>query len=88
MASIDRTAYSQFKRNPVVRELVALYTVDESELAFIVKHARQPSSRLTLAILLKSFQRLRYFPALDEVPAVVFRHIRASLKFRIQVKPA
>ncbi|KZC17504.1 MULTISPECIES: Tn3 family transposase [unclassified Rhodanobacter] len=88
MASIDRTAYPQFKRNPVVRELVALYTVDESETAFIVKHARQPSSRLTLAILLKSFQRLRYFPALDEVPAAVLRHIRASLKFRIQVKPA
>lgn len=60
MASIDRTAYPQFKRNPVVRELVALYTVDESETAFIVKHARQPSSRLALAILLKSFQRLRY----------------------------
>jgi len=87
MASIDRTAYPQFKRNPVVRELVALYSVNEPELAFIVKHARQPASRLTLAILLKSFQRLRYFPALDEVPAAVVRHIRGALKFRIQVKP-
>lgn len=87
MASIDRTAYPQFKRNPVVRELVALYSINESELAFIVKHARQPASRLTLAILLKSFQRLCYFPSFDEVPAAVLRHIRGALKFRIQVKP-
>ena len=88
MASIDRTAYPQFKCNHVVRELVALYSINEPEVAFILKHARQPARRLTLAILLKSFQRLRYFPALDEVPAGVLRHIRGNLKFRIQVKPA
>lgn len=88
MTSIDRTAYPQFKRNLVVRELVAFYSITESEQAFIVKHARQPTGRLTLAILLKSFQRLRYFPALGDVPPAVVRHVRGALKFRMQVKPA
>ena len=42
MASIERTAYPQFKRNPVVRELVAAYTPTDAELAFITDSARQP----------------------------------------------
>lgn len=88
MAAIERTAYPQFKRNPVVRELLASYSLTESELAFTGQHARQAANRLTLAILLKSFQRLHYFPALEEVPAAVVRHIRGALKFRVQVKPA
>ena len=77
MASIERTAYPQFKRNPVVRELVAAYTPTDAELAFITENARQPGHRLALALLLKSFQRLGYFPAVDEVPAAVVRHIYA-----------
>ncbi|KAF1723461.1 Tn3 family transposase [Pseudoxanthomonas mexicana] len=88
MASIERTAYPQFKRNPVVRELVAAYTPTEAELTFVAEQARQPAHRLTLAVLLKAFQRLGYFPALEEVPAAVVRHIRGELKYRVQVKPA
>jgi len=88
MASIERTAYPQFKRNPVVRELVTAYTPTDAELAFITDSARQPGHRLTLAVLLKSFQRLGYFPAIDEVPAAVVRHLRNALRYRVQVKPA
>ncbi len=88
MASIERTAYPQFKRNPVVRELVAAYTPTEGEIAFVAEHARQPAHRLTLAVLLKAFQRLGYFPALEDVPAAVVRHIRNELKYRAQVRPA
>lgn len=88
MASIERTAYPQFKRNPVVRELVTAYTPTDAELAFITDSARQPGHRLTLALLLKSFQRLGYFPAIDEVPAAVVRHLRNALRYRVQVKPA
>jgi len=86
MASIERTAYPQFKRNPVVRELVATNTPTDVEVAFITEHARQPAHRLTLAILLKAFQRLGYFPPLEDVPAAVVRHIRNELRFRAQVK--
>ena len=88
MASIERTAYPQFKRNPVVRELVVAYTPTDAELTFIADNARQPGHRLILAILLKSFQRLGYFPAIDEVPAGVIRHLRNALRFRVQIKPA
>ena len=88
MASIERTAYPQFKRNPVVRELVAAYTPTDAELAFITESARQPGHRLTLAMLLKSFQRLGYFPAIDDVPAAVVRHLRNALRYRVQIKPA
>ncbi|MFB0482358.1 Tn3 family transposase [Xanthomonas euvesicatoria] len=88
MASIERTAYPQFKRNPVVRELVAAYTPTDAEVAFVAEYTRQPAHRLTLTILLKTFQRLGYFPVLDEVPPAVMRHIRSALKLRVQVKPA
>lgn len=88
MASIERTAYPQFKRNPVVRELVAAYTPTDAEVAFVAEYTRQPAHRLTLTILLKTFQRLGYFPMLDEVPPAVVRHIRSALKLRVQVKPA
>lgn len=88
MASTERTAYPQFKRNPVVRELVAAYTPTDAELTFIADNARQPGHRLTLALLLKSFQRLGYFPAIDEVPTAVVRHLRNALRYRVQIKPA
>ena len=45
MASIERTAYPQFKRNPVVRELVVAYTPTDAELTFIADNARQPGQR-------------------------------------------
>ncbi|PPU79514.1 hypothetical protein XpopCFBP1817_20655, partial [Xanthomonas populi] len=60
MASIERTAYPQFKRNPVVRELVTAYTPTDAEVAFVAEYTRQPAHRLTLTILLKTFQRLGY----------------------------
>lgn len=82
MASIERTAYPQFKRNPVVRELVTAYTLTEVEIAFVAEHARQPAHRLTLAVLLKTFQRLGCFPPLEDVPAAVVRHIRNELRYR------
>jgi hypothetical protein len=60
MASIERTAYPQFKSNPVVRELVAAYTPNEAEINFVFSQVRQPTHRLTLAILLEASQRLGY----------------------------
>ena len=64
MASIERTAYPQFKRNPVVRELVAAYTPTDAELAFVAESTRQPAHRLTLAILI--------------IPIVIFHRAQAK----------
>ena len=84
MASIERTAYPQFKRNPVVRELVAAYTPTDAELAFVGENTRQPAHRLTLTILLKTFQRLGYFHELlmgedHGIPIVVFDLVKYLL---------
>lgn len=76
MASIERTAYPQFKRNPVVRELVAAYTPTEADIAFVSSNARQLAHRLTLAVFLKCFQRLGYFPSFDEIPSFVTQYDR------------
>jgi hypothetical protein len=88
MASIERTAYPQFKRNPVVREFVAAYKPNEAEINFVFSQIQQPAHRLTLAILLKAFQRLGYFVPIDRVPPSMVRHIRGTLRLRVQIKPA
>jgi len=41
--------------------------------------ARGASRRLTLLVLLKSFQHLGYLPPLDHVPEVIITHLRTSL---------
>ena len=67
MASIERTAYPRFKRNPLAKELDALYTPTDDELSFARALARKAQSRFGLLLLLKSFQRLGYFPALEDI---------------------
>ena len=68
MASIERTAYPRFKRRPSAQELTEVYTPSSEELVFIRAHARGPSPTLTVAVLLKSMQRLGYLPRLQDVP--------------------
>lgn len=76
MASIERTAYPRFKRTPLVKELNALYTPTDDELSFARILARKAQPRFGLLLLLKSFQRLGYFPAVEEIPPVIVQHVR------------
>jgi len=62
MTSIERTAYPRLKRRPSAQELSDVYTPTVEDLAFIRVTARGPSPTLTLAVLLKVFQRLGYLP--------------------------
>src|SRR5437868_10096287 len=62
MTSIERTAYPRLKRRPSAQELADVYTPTVEDLAFIRATARGPSSTLTLAVLLKVFQRLGHLP--------------------------
>ncbi|PTU78906.1 hypothetical protein DBO86_11665 [Pseudomonas indoloxydans] len=87
MASIERTAYPRFKRNPTARELEALYTPTDDEMQFARLFARKPQPRFGLLLLLKAFQRLGYFPALDEVPIVIVQHVRAAADIDIELSP-
>ena len=78
MASIERTAYPRFKRSPLAKELDALYTPTVEDLSFALKFARKPQLRFGLLVLLKSFQRLGYFPAIEDVPPTVVLHIQTA----------
>ena len=80
MASIERTAYPRFKRRPSAQELGEVYTPTAEELVFIRESARGPSPTLTVAVLLKSMQRLGYLPRLQDVPFAVVAHIRSCLR--------
>jgi Domain of unknown function (DUF4158) len=80
MASIERTAYPRFKRRPTAQELTDVHTPTSEEVAFSRARARGPTRTLTLAVLLKAFQRLGYFPRLQDVPFPVLAHTRSCLR--------
>jgi hypothetical protein len=76
MASIERTAYPRFKRNPSAREPEALYTPTEDEMRFARLIARKPQPRFRLLLLLKAFLRLGYFPVMEDILVAVVQHVR------------
>ncbi len=80
MASIERTAYPRFGRNPSARELARLYAPKLSELELARRTTRGGEARqLAFLVMLKSFQRLGYFPRPEEVPEAVVAHLRSRL---------
>jgi TnpA family transposase len=80
MASIERTAYPRFKRFMSVRELHVFYTPQPDEIVWAREVAGSDEHLLALVTQLKAFNRLGYFPVLDEVPAEVVGHIRRDLR--------
>lgn len=88
MASIERTAYPRFKRSPSAEELATLYTPTDDELGFARDLARKAQPRFGLLLLLKAFQRLGYFPALEEIPATIVQHVRVIVGVEAHVSPA
>jgi hypothetical protein len=88
MASMDRTAYPRFKRVVPVRELNEAFTPTADEVAWAVDRSLGDSNLLSLVVLLKSYQRLGYFPNITDVPASVVEHIRGELGLAIGVDRA
>lgn len=79
MASLERTIYPVFARHYSAKELQRYFTPSDDEVVWITSNARSAALRLGLAVLLKSFQQLHYFPALDDIPSEIIGHIRATL---------
>ncbi|SFQ42352.1 Tn3 family transposase [Salibacterium halotolerans] len=79
MASIERTAYPRFKRIVTQKELDEVYTPRPEEVNFIFSMTRGKSNRFNATQLLKSFQKLGYFPKLNEIPQGIVSHIQESL---------
>lgn len=87
MASIERTAYPRFKRSPTTRELETLYLPTDDEMHFARLIARKVQLRFGLLLLLKAFQRLGYFPAVDDIPQPIIQHVRAAASIDAETSP-
>lgn len=79
MASIERTAYPRFPRILTLKDLQASFTPKPEEIEWAQQQSRTPQRRLALLVLLKCFEFLRHFPALDAIPAEVVENISATL---------
>jgi hypothetical protein len=85
VTSIERTAYPRFKGTVTARELHESFTPGLGEIDWARELTRSPEHLLALVVLLKSFQRLGYFPNLYEVPIVVVEHVRGYLDMGLEV---
>ena len=79
MASIERTAYPRLKKHFTKSELHLFYTPTLEEIFFVRETARNDEPHLHLLVQLKTFQRLGYFPRLEDVPEAVIAHLRSAL---------
>jgi TnpA family transposase len=85
MTVIERTAYPRFKSQSTKKELADTYTPSAAELAFAQGQAKSKRGLLRFLVMLKSFQRLGYFPLPQTVPPNVIGHIRACLNLNSSV---
>src|SRR5690606_11831327 len=81
MASLERTAYPQFLSYYSPSDLRQFFTLQDEEINWLTSAGRSAGTRLGLAVLLKVFQHLRYFPSLDKIPSEVITHVRNGLGF-------
>lgn len=87
MASIERTAYPRMTRHLSPHELSTHYTPSTADLAFAEGTARGAAPILTVLVLLKTFERLGYFPRLADVPLAVLQHLHAALGLPADLAP-
>ncbi|MEG0672316.1 Tn3 family transposase [Clostridium sp.] len=79
MATIERTAYPRFKRNISAKELIEIYIPSHEEIEVAHKTAKGELQVLNYILLLKSFQRLGYFPRIDEIPIEIVKYLSLQL---------
>jgi hypothetical protein len=87
VASIDRTAYPRFKRVVSAQELAEAFAPTPDEVAWAREKTQSDPHLLALAVRLKAYQRLGYFPKLDDIPAVVVDTVRGVLDLPGGVSP-
>lgn len=82
VSSIHETAYPRFKPDLTQRELEEIYTPTNEEHRFSRRVARTVPARLYVMVLLKTIQRLGYFPMLVDVPSVILSHLTKVIGMR------
>ena len=68
MPSVQETAYPRLKAHPTPKELAAVYTPSPEELRLANVQAQRSAARIAFLVLLKTFQRLGYFPKIADIP--------------------
>jgi len=79
MSSIHETAYPRFKPALTQKELEDIYGLTDEEQALARRISRPALSRLYFIILLKTVQRLGYFPMLADVPSAIVSFLNKAL---------
>jgi hypothetical protein len=86
MTTIADTVYPGLRTSPDEAELAWAFTPTSEEVAFAAGRTRRLGPRLTLLVMLKTFQRLGTFPRPAEVPPAIVAHIAAALGFEHQLE--
>lgn len=81
MPSSSDTAYPMLKTTLQQKELEQCFTPNEVEMNLALRSANGKAGRLCFLVLLKSFQRLGYFPMINDAPEKLIRHIALCLKY-------
>lgn len=81
MVSVNETAYPRLKANSTPKDIEAIFTPSPAEIAFANVQAQRPAPRIAFLVLLKTFQRLGYFPRLADVPSSVRSYIAKTAGF-------
>ncbi|WP_416069976.1 DUF4158 domain-containing protein [Streptomyces sp. ME01-18a] len=88
MTSIERTAYPRFKRLITAHELHLFFSPTRDELQWAADVTDGDEHLLALLLMLKSYQRLGCFPALEDVPEqVVELFVRRAVELQRPVLP-
>lgn len=87
MASLDRTAYPAFARKYSPEQLSKDFGLTVEEGRWIEENAKSASTRLALALQLKSFLHLGYFPDAEQIPEEVQDYLRSCLNFGPRIRP-
>jgi hypothetical protein len=80
MTSVERTAYPQFPKLMMARELHVFYSPSADEAVWARERTDADDHLLALVVALKCFQRMGRFPKSGEVPDAVVDHVRRCLE--------
>jgi len=75
LPSIQDTAYPRLKSSFSDNELNTTFTPTAEEIEWAHSVSKSTALRVALLVLLKSFQRLGYFPPLHKMPRQIAEHI-------------
>jgi hypothetical protein len=79
MTAIHETAYPRIRSNLSDKDLDELYTPTPDDLAFIERSTQSSVAAFGGLVLLKTFQRLGYFPAFHGLPPRLIQHLATAM---------